>query len=462
MPLKKGVCMSRSLNRNMTRDLTEGSPMKLMIRFALPLLFGVLFQQFYSFVDTAIVGRYLGAARLAAVGATGSVNFLVIGLCLGLCSGMAIPIAQAFGAKDQRKIRQSIGHMMVLDGAITAFLTVLALVFLRPLMHLMNTPDTIFEQAHIYMAVIFGGMLATICYNMFAGILRAFGNSRTPLYFLIFSSLLNIALDLMFVAGFHMGVGGAALATVVAQAVSGILTGIYVYRQYRDMMPQRQDFRLQGRLTGEMLSTGGAMGFMYSVVSLGSVVFQGANNALGEAFIAAHTAARRIIGIMMQPLATLMDASSTFVGQNWGAGNRRRIRETLRKVLSMEVAWGLFSCLIVYVFGRSIIQFTTGTRSEDILNYAYLSLRIHFPFFPILGILLAMRVSMQSMGQKLAPVISSVIELFMKLLSAVWLIPTYGFVGTCVTEPVTWTIMTVFLMVVYFVRTRKMLTEATK
>lgn len=349
--------------------------------------------------------------------------------------------------------------MMLLDGVITAVLTVLALLFLTPLMRLMNTPDSIFEQAYSYMAVIFAGMLATICYNMFAGILRAFGNSKTPLYFLIFSSLLNIALDLLFVAVFRMGVGGAALATIVSQAVSGILTGIYVYRTYRDMMPRREDFRLDKRLTNELLSTGSAMAFMYSVISLGSVVFQGATNALGEAVITAHTAARRITNILMQPLSTVMDASGTFVAQNWGAQQKRRIRETLRKVMGVEAAWGLFACLVVYLFGRVIIQFTTGTQNTDILDNAVMSLRIHFPFFPVLGILLAMRVAMQSMGQKIAPVISSVIELGMKILSALWLIPAYGFIGTCVTEPVTWVVMTVFLMVVYFMKTREMLND---
>lgn len=440
-------------------DMTQGNAVKMILRFAVPLFIGNIFQQVYSMVDTMVAGYCLGDQAIAAIGATSSLYGLIIDLAWGLNSGFALVVTQAFGAHDQNKIRRSIGHMMVLDGAITAVLTLLALAFLSPLMRLMNTPESIFAEAYSYMAVIFAGMLATICYNMFAGILRAFGNSQTPLYFLIFSSLLNIALDLLFVAVFHMGVGGAALATVVSEAVSGVLTGIYVYRNYREMMPGKADFCLEGRLTKEMLSTGGAMSFMYSVVSLGSVVFQGANNALGEVFIAAHTAARRIIGILMQPLATMMDASSTFVGQNWGARKKRRIRETMKRVMGMEIAWGLFSCLIVYLFGRSIIQFTTGTQSTDVLDNAVLSLRIHFPFFPVLGVLLAMRVSMQSMGQKIAPVISSIIELVMKMLSAIWLIPKLGFVGTCVTEPVTWVLMTAFLMTVYMTRTRKMLVE---
>ncbi len=224
-------------------DMTQGSAVKMILKFAIPLFIGNIFQQVYSMVDTMVAGYCLGDQAIAAIGATSSLYGLVIDLAWGLNSGFSLVVTQAFGAHDQGKLRKAIGGMMVLDGVITAALTVLALLFLSPLMRLMNTPESIFDQAYSYMAVIFAGMLATICYNMFAGILRAFGNSKKPLYFLIFSSLLNIALDLLFVAVFRMGVGGAALATIVSQAVSGILTGFYVYRTYREMMPRQEDFK---------------------------------------------------------------------------------------------------------------------------------------------------------------------------------------------------------------------------
>ena len=449
MPNRKGTVL----------DMTQGNAVRKILAFAIPLFIGNIFQQIYSMVDTMVAGYCLGDQAIAAIGATSSLYGLIIDLAWGLNSGFALIVTQAFGGHEKEKIRRSIGHMMVLDGIITAVLTILALTLLPTLMRLMNTPESIFDQAYSYMVIIFGGMAATICYSMFAGILRAFGNSKTPLYFLIFSSLLNVALDLLFVAVFHMGVGGAALATVTAQAVSGILTGIYVYRNYRDMMPAREGFRLEKGLTKEMLATGGAMGFMYSLVDIGSVVFQGAANVLGETYIAAHTAARRIINILMQPMSSMMNAAGTFVGQNWGAKQKQRIRDTLKSIMGIQIAWGLFSCLIVYLFGRAIILFTTGTHNGAVLNNAVMSLRIHFPFFPVLGVLLAMRVSMQSMGQKTAPVFSSVIELLMKIIFALWLIPSLGFTGVCVTEPVTWVIMTIFLMTVYMVKTRKMLTE---
>ena len=439
--------------------MTKGNAIRMILTFAIPLFIGNISQQVYSMVDTMVAGYCLGDRAIAAIGATSSLYALIIDLAWGLNSGFALIVTQSFGAHEPERIRKSIGHMMILDGLMAAVLTVLALIFLPSLLQLINTPGTIFERAYRYIAVIFAGLTATICYNMFAGILRAFGNSRTPLYFLIFSSLLNIALDLLFVAVFNMDVTGAALATVVAQAVSGILSGTYVYRNYRDMMPAKEDFRLEKELTKEMLATGGAMGFMYSVVDLGSVIFQGAANALGETYIAAHTAARRIINILMQPMSGMMNAAGTFVGQNWGAKQKRRIRDTLKKIWGMEISWGLFSCLIVYLFGRSVIRFVTGTQNAEVLDNAVMSLRIHLPFFPVLGVLLATRVSMQSMGQKTAPVISSVIELVMKIVSALWLIPLLGFAGVCVTEPVTWVIMTVFLIIVYMVKTRKMLAD---
>jgi len=443
-------------------DMTQGNTVRMILTFAVPLFIGNIFQQVYAMVDTMVAGYCLGDQAIAAIGATSALYGLILSIAWGLNSGFALVVTQSFGAHNESRLRKAVGGMMILDASITAVLTVLSLCFLSPLMHLINTPESIFDQAYSYMIVICAGMTATICYNMFAGILRAFGNSRTPLYFLIFSSLMNILLDLLFVAVFGMGVGGAALATVVSQAVSGILTGIYVYRHYGDMMPRRADLRPDGEMIRELLSTGSAMAFMYSVVDLGSVAFQSANNALGEVIIAAHTAARRIITIMMQPMSTIMDASGTFVAQNWGAGKKARIRDALRKVMLMEVSWGLFSCLIVYLFGSSMVRFTTGTASGEILSNAVMSLRIHFPMFPVLGILLAMRVSMQSMGQKTAPVISSIIELAMKIAASIWLIPKYGFLGTCVTEPFTWVLMTVFLIAVYLKKTRKLLIEKDK
>ena len=316
-------------------DMTQGNPVKLILAFAVPLFIGNIFQQIYSMVDTAVAGYCLGDGAIAAIGATSSLYALLIDFASGLNSGCAIVVTQRFGAHDEKKLKSAIAGMIELDAGITLALTVLSLAFLRPLMRFMNTPDSIFEQAYQYIAVICAGMIATIAYNLFSSILRAFGNSRTSLYFLIISSVLNMGMDLLFVAVLGLGVAGAALATVIAESVSALLCGIYVFRHYSAFLPGKADFRVSGSLLGELFSNGIAMALMYCVVDLGSVIFQRANNHLGETIISAHTASRRIIGIMMQPLATISTAFSTFVGQNWGARKPERIRTALRQVTVM-------------------------------------------------------------------------------------------------------------------------------
>lgn len=442
-----------------TLDMTRGDPVRLMLAFTLPLFIGNLFQQVYGVVDTMVAGYCLGDAAIAAIGATGSLYSLIASLAWGLNSGFALVITQSFGAHDVRHLRQAIAGTFILDTGIAAALTVLALAFLKPLMRLMNTPDAIMDQAYSYMIVICGGMLATIAYNMFAGIMRAFGNSRTPLYVLVFCCMVNIILDLLFVSVFHMGVAGAALATVLAQALSGMICGVYVFRSYGEYMPEKADYRVKPGMLKALMSTGSAMAFMYSIVNLGPAIFQGAINRLGESVIATYTAGERIIGMLMQPTSTIMDASATFVAQNLGAKAPARIREGLKRAMAMEILWGMAACGIVYGLGDGIIRFTTGTRSAQIVALAARHMRMVLPFFPVLGILLVLRTAMQAMGQKMAPVLSSSLELLMKIVGAAWMIPAMRFGGIGVNIAITWTVMTAFLGIVYIKRTRRMVME---
>lgn len=442
-------------------DMTEGNPIRLILAFAIPLFIGNIFQQIYSMVDTMVAGYNLGDNAIAAIGATSSLYALLIDFAAGLNSGYAIVVTQHFGAHDAKKLRESIAGMIELDIVVTVLLTVLSLIFLKPLMRFMNTPDAIFGEAYSYIVVICAGMVSTICYNMFASILRAVGNSRTSLYFLMISSVSNIGMDLFFIVVLKMGVAGTALATVIAQTVSALLCGIHVFKNYQTIMPKYEDFWVSSEMLTELVSHGFAMALMLCVVDFGSVIFQRANNALNEVIISAHTASRRIIGIMMQPLATIATASSTFVGQNWGAKKTKRIHTALKKVMGMEIAWALFSCALVFTFGEVLVRFTTGTSDGGIVDNAVMSLRWHLAFFPVLGCLLALRTAMQAMGKKNAPIISSCLELGMKLLSASFLIPRLGFFGTSITEPITWTIMLLFLSASYFA-TRKELFEIEK
>ncbi len=431
------------------QDMTEGNPVRLILAFAVPLFIGNIFQQIYTMADTMVVGRSLGDSAIAAIGATSSLYFLLLSFANGMNSGYGIVVTRHFGAHDPEGVRRSIAGMLALNMAAASLLSVFSLLFLRPLLGYMNTPESIFPLAYTYIAILCGGLLSTVCYNMFSAILQALGNSRSPLCFLIISSLLNIVLDLLFVIVFRLGVGGAAVATVIAQSVSALLCGLYLLRSYRDILPRREDFPQMRPLLPDLLSTGFAMALMLCVVDLGSTIFQRANNLLGESYITAYTASRRIISIMMQPLGTIAAANSTFVGQNWGAKKMDRIRQTIRKVIGLELLWGMFACCAAWLFGGALVRFTTGSSNGEVIGNAVLSLRLHLSFFPALAVLLCLRTSMQAMGRKTAPVISSCIELTMKILSAWLLIPQLGFLGTCVTEPVTWALMMVFLAAAY-------------
>lgn len=443
-----------------TKNMTEGNPVRAILAFAIPLLIGNIFQQVYTMVDTMVVGHLVGDHAISAIGATSSLYGLLINLASSMNTGYAIITTQAFGAQDRERMRRSVAGMFVLNVAATLLVTALSVVFLRPLLRFMNTPEGIFEEAYAYILILCGGIFSTVAYNMFAGILRAVGNSRTPLYYLILSSALNVVLDLLFVGGMQMGVSGAAAATVIAQVVSGVCCGVSFFRHYAQMVPKREDYRLCRGMLPELLSSGSAMALMLCVVNLGSLVFQRANNGLGETMIAAYTAGRKVIETMMQPLGTLATANTTFVSQNWGARKYGRIRQAMRRVIGLEIGWGVLSCAIIFLFGEQIVRLITGTRNEVILSNAVLAMRISLVFFPVLGVLLCLRTAMQAMGRKIAPVLSSCIELLMKALGAWLLIPAYGFLGTCVTEPLTWVLMCIFLAVVYWIQSRSLFSEA--
>lgn len=435
-----------------TNDMTVGKPISLILHFAIPLFIGNIFQQIYNVVDTMIAGYNLGDMAVAAIGATSAVYALLMDFASGLNSGYGIVVAQAFGAQNEDKLKRSIAAMFTLNAAVTVTLTALSMIFLRPLMNLINVPENIFEDAYVYIAVILGGLATAVAYNMFAGIMRALGNSRTPLYFLIISCVVNVALDVLFVIGFGWGVAGAAAATVIAEGCSALLSGIYVFVKYRNLLPEKEHFKLDTALIREMSSSGFAMAMMLCVVDIGSVIYQRAINDLGEILIAAHTAARKLISMFMMPLGSIATAYSTFTSQNWGAGKKERIWQTLKKVMVMEAGWGVFSCLLMFLFGGTAVQLITGTSDPVVIENAVLSIHFHFVCYPALGILLVLRTTMQAIGLKTVPVISSMFELGVKLISGIWLIPAFGYICVCLTEPVIWVVCAVFLVIVFGVK----------
>ena len=449
--------MNKPHKRAAVLDMTTGSVLPLVLIFSLPLFIGNIFQQIYSMVDTMVVGYGLGDQAIAAIGSTTTLYSLIVNFAWALNNGYAIVVTQRFGAHNIRGMRQAIAGMIMLNGGMTLLLTILSLTFLRPLLLFMNTPAAIFEDAYRYIAIIYAGMLSTIAYNMFAGILRAMGNSRSPLYFLILSSVINIALDLLFVLKLGMGVSGAALATVIAQTISAVLCGVYTLRGYGDYMPRREHFAVPRETLLNLLSTGIAMALMVTVVDAGSLVYQRANNAFGEIIITAHMASRRIITLCLQPMNSIAAALATFVGQNYGAGKMDRIRTAIRKICLFEIGFSIAAMVVLYFTGASLVRLITGTSDAEIIKNAVMSIRIHATFFLFVGLIFCLRSSMQSMDMKLPPILSSCIELVLKFFAAWWFIPRLGFLGTSLTEPLIWVVMAVYLVVAYARQRKKML-----
>ena len=449
--------MKKPQKRAAVRDMTAGKALPLILLFSLPLFIGNIFQQIYSMVDTMVVGYGLGDQAIAAIGATTTLYSLIVNFAWALNNGYAIVVTQRFGAHNIRGMRQAIAGMIMLNGGMTALLTVLALAFLRPLLAFMNTPASILEDAYSYIAIIYAGMISTIAYNMFAGILRAMGNSRSPLYFLILASLLNIGLDLLFVLELNMGVAGAALATVIAQTISALLCGVYTLRSYGDYMPRREHFAVPRETLLHLLSTGVAMALMVTVVDVGSLVYQRANNAFGEIIITSHMAARRIITICMQPMNSIAAALATFVGQNYGAGKKDRIRTGIRKICVFEIVFSFASMIVLFFAGAALVRLITGTADAEIIKNAVMSIRIHSSFFPFVSLIFCLRSAMQSMDMKRPPILSSCIELVLKFFASWWFIPALGFLGTSLTEPLIWVFMATYLVIAYVTQGKRIL-----
>ncbi len=443
-------------NQAIMRDMTVGSPVRHVLLFAVPLFVGNIFQQVYNLTDTMVAGYNLGNQGIAAIGSTSTLYALLICLICGFNNGFGIVIARFFGAKDYKKMRQSIAAMIKINAILLAVLMSSFLLLLKPLMKVLNTPNDIWNAAYIYIAIIIWGLIAPILYNMAASFLRAVGNSRTPLYFLILACGGNVLLDFVFVMGFHTGVWGTALATVIAQLFSAILCIGFIRRNYREVLPTREDFASNPKISKEMFTTGFSVGLMMSVFSIGSVILQSAINDLGTTIITAHTSARRLVEMLMQPLSTIGVANSTFISQNWGAGKLDRIRNAMKKVYLMEFAWAVFAMIVGLFFGKVLMVLLTGTGDPSIIANGVMNIRINCFFFFPLGILLALRLAMQAMGSKVAPVVASVIELTMKVLSTYFIIPVFGYVGASFTEPSTWVACMAFLVVAYMLQRKKL------
>ena len=435
------------------KDLTKGSILKTILFFSIPILIGNLFQQLYNLVDTVIVGNILGVSQLAAVGATGSLSFLIVGFVNGMTNGFSLLVARSFGANQFAQMKRHIAGSVLLGTAAGTVMTVLSLLFLRPMLHLIRIPADILDSSHAYISVIFAGILITMFYNLAASILRAVGDSKTPLYFLVIASVLNIILDIVFLRYLGFGVEGAAYATLISQAVSVVLCLLFILKRYSQILPSFSDFHLTLKEIRDLLAVGFSMAFQSCFVAIGSVAMTIGANGLGTVVVASFTAANRINQMTMLPLITIGTACATFSSQNLGAGEILRVREGIRKSLLLSFLWSACSILAVYLFDHALISLLISGQdasASEVIRLASRYLRFNLPFYFPLAILFVYRSALQGIGQNFAPVLSGCLELVCKTAIGLGLSGILGFDAVIIAEPITWVLCAVLLCVTFY------------
>lgn len=432
-----------------TKDLTQGNVAKLLLFFAFPTLLSNVFQQFYNLADTAIAGHILGDNALVAIGASSTINSLVLSFAWGLNGGFGIIIAQCFGAKDFKKLKKSVAISLSINVLFSLIVCIFSIFMSRPMLQALNTPAARLNEANSYISVILVFIIVPMLYNLEAVILRSLGDSKTPLYFLIFSSVLNIILDYVLIKFTQMGVKGAAVATVLAQLLSVILCFVVILKNFKIIRLKKNDFHFSASLFKNMMSAGMAMAVMNSIFSIGSIIMQGSINALGEDIIAAHLGSRKVAEMFMQPLVTIGTACSTFVGQNYGALKIGRIKASIKYSTIYSLIWSVFTFFILWFFGGQIARLVTGSASQVVFDNTQMYLRINAPFYFVLGLLFTLRFSIQSVDRKMPPIISSSMELASKIAAAYLFIPLWGYLGACIAEPLSWTLGAIYLLFVF-------------
>ena len=443
--------MNATRQKSTVKDLTTGEPMSLILGFALPLFGGMLFQQFYSLVDTLIVGRFLGVKALAGVGDTGSITFMIIGFCMGICNGFTIPISQRFGAKDYKDMRRFLSHSIYVCLFFTVIMTVFCSIFCRQILTVMNTPDDIFEYAYDYLIIIFLGIPTNFLYNLFSGAIRALGDSKAPVLFLVVSSVVNIVLDLVLILVIPMGVAGAAVATVISQGVSGLLALFYMIRKVEILKVQHDEWRFNPYYVKILLAMGIPMGLQYSITAIGSVVLTTAVNGLGSSYVAAQTAAGRVGNFFCTPYDALGSTMATYGGQNVGARKLDRLNKGMFSASLVGVIYSLCALVIMIFFGRSLASlFVSGAEGTLILDSARLFLVVNAAFYVPLTFVNVVRFLIQGMGYSALAILSGVFEMIGRIIAAVVLIPILGYLGACFASPIAWVLADCFLLPAYF------------
>lgn len=440
----------------MTKDLTEGKPLKLILRFAVPLLFGLLFQQFYSVIDTMIVGKFLGSKALAAVGSTGSVNFLVIGFCMGVCNGFAIPVAQQFGARKETELRKFVANSAWLCIVFAAVMTFLTTLLCKTILEVMKTPDDIMAQAYSYIFVIFAGIPATFLYNMLAGIIRSLGDSKTPVAFLALSSIINIILDVVFIYCLKSGVAGAAYATVISQLVSGVCCFFFMKKKYEILKISKEEWKFNSHHAMILCGMGIPMGLQYSITAIGSVILQTAVNSLGTIYVSSMTAATKLSCFFCCPFDALGSTMATYGGQNVGAGKIDRLGKGLKDCIILgavysAVALGVYFCfspqLALLFLDASEVELIANTRMYLVANGMF--------YFP-LALVNIIRFMIQGMGFSGFAIFSGVFEMVARAVVGFVFVPMVGYAAACFASPAAWVLADMFLIPAYILCVKRL------
>lgn len=442
---------------NGTKDLTSGNPMRLILSFGVPLLFGLLFQQFYNMMDSIIVGKTLGVNALAAVGSTGSINFMILGFCIGICNGFAIPVAQRFGARDFKNLKKFIANCVWMSVIFAAVITVLTGVFTKDILLLMKTPDTILQDAYNYIFIIFMGIPVSFLYNMSAGILRSLGDSVTPVIFLVFSSVLNIILDLILIR--FIGVQGAALATVVSQAAAGIICTLYMIKKYKSLSFEKGDWKFSIKHSLRLCSMGIPMGLQYSITAIGSVILQSSVNVMGETIVAAVTAGGRICMFICCAFDAMGSTMATYGGQNVGAGRLDRVDRGLKDCIKLGVAYSLLALAIMFLFGKKLALLFVSPSETELIRYIYLFIMGNAAFYIPLALVNIVRFMIQGLGFPGFAILAGVCEMAARSIAGFVLVPKFGYICVMFASPLAWIFADAFLVPAYLYVIRKLKRE---
>lgn len=431
-------------------DMTVGNPTKIILNFTLPIFIGNVFQQFYNMADAVIVGKFVGTKALAAVGSTGTIMFLIYGFVVGMTAGFTVLTAQKFGAGDLPAMRRTVAGASILSLIIGLILTAAFMLLMKPWLHLMNTPSDIYTDAYAYIMIISGGILAQMLYNLLASILRALGNSKVPLYFLIFSALLNIALDLFFIILFHMGAAGAAIATIISQGVSGLLCLVYIIKKVPILHMTREDWHPEGALLKRQMQIGIPMALQYSITAIGTMMVQSSLNILGSTLVAAFTAASKIEQVVTQAYVALGTTIATYGAQNMGAGNIPRIRKGFRSSTIIGIVYSFAAAALVMTVGKYMSYLFVSEDVALIIDSVDIYLKCVGAFFIPLTIVNIYRNGIQGLGYGLLPMMAGVAELIGRGVVAVIAARQHSYLGVCLASPAAWVLAAALLLVMYF------------